>query len=162
MDAIESVGATYLRGCLGPRQMHSTVSVVTYRDDPLYPRVQRVVAAILDTGKVVAPVDGLVGLGVLAPEKLDDWRHGRIPYLEQIIDCNLTRLSRLLRILGFHAHDLNLVPSAGVYLFGGKGSRRRLLFTKSGDARVEEIYARHFVWPGKGRFHPPLHEKIAE
>jgi hypothetical protein len=69
--------------------MRSTVSVVTYRDDPLYPRVQRAVAAILDNGKVVAPVDVLVGLGLLAPEKLDDWRHGRIPYLEQIVDCNV-------------------------------------------------------------------------
>ena len=64
--------------------MRSTVSVVTYRDDPLYPRVQRAVAAILDNGKVVAPVDVLVGLGLLAPEKLDDWRHGRIPYLARI------------------------------------------------------------------------------
>ena len=147
----------------GARGRPVPVSVATYRDDPLYPRIQRAVAAILNNGKIVATVDVLVGLGLLAPEKLDDWRHGRVPYLEQSIDCNLTRLSRLLRILGFHAHDLNLIPSAGMYLFGGKGFRRRLQFTKSGDARVEEIYARHFVWPGKGPFHPPVHyEKIAE
>jgi hypothetical protein len=38
-------------------------------------------------------------MDLLTPEHLEVWRRGRIPYLEQVIDCNLTRLSRLLRIL---------------------------------------------------------------
>ena len=37
----------------------------------------------------------------------------------------------------------------------GKGSRTPLRFTKTGEARLEKIYARHFVWSGKGPFHPP-------
>jgi hypothetical protein len=88
----------------------------TYRDDPLYPRIERAVASILATGKVVAPVDVLVDMGLLAPEKLEDWRRGRVPYLEQVIHGNL--------------------------------------ITKTGDPRLEEAYARHFVWPGKGPFDP--------
>ena len=76
-------------------------------------------------------------------------------YLEAVIHCNLTRLSRLLRILRFHAHDLNLVPSATVYRRWGKGPKQRLRFTKTGDPNLEEAYARHFVWPGKGPFHSP-------
>ena len=36
----------------------------------------------------------------------------------------------------------------------GKGPKQRLRFTKTGDANLEEAYARHFVWPGKGPFHP--------
>lgn len=82
------------------------VSVETYRHDPLYPRIVRSVAALLAKGKVVAPVDVLIGMGLLAPDKLRDWCRGGVPYLEQVIDCNLTRLPRLLRILRFHAHDL--------------------------------------------------------
>ena len=54
----------------------------------------------------MAPVDVLVGMDLLRTEQLDNWRRGRVPYLERVINCNLTRLSRLLRILRFHAHDL--------------------------------------------------------
>lgn len=130
-----------------------TVSVTTSREDPLYPRIARAVAAILERGTVVAPVDVLVGMGLLAPDHLEDWRRGRVHYLEQVINCNLTRLSRLLRILRFHAHDLKLVPSVTVYTRWGKGPKRPLRFTKSGDPKLEEAYASHFVWPGKGPFH---------
>ncbi|MCP5070754.1 MAG: hypothetical protein GY946_29675 [bacterium] len=62
---------------------------------------------ILGRGKVVAPADVLLGLNLLRPEQLDAWRRGQVPYLEQVVDCNLTRLSGLLRILRFHAHDLS-------------------------------------------------------
>jgi hypothetical protein len=128
------------------------VSIATFHADPLYPKVERAVAAILKKGKVVAPVDVLVVMGLLAPGQLEDWRRGRIPYLERVIDGNLARLSRLLRILRFHAHDLNLEPSIAVYLRRGRGPRLALRFTKSGNSKLEEAYARHFVWPGKGSF----------
>jgi len=123
------------------------VSVESYRNDPLYPRIVRTVAAILARGKVVAPVDVLVGMSILEPKHLEDWRFGRVPYLEKVIDCNLTRLSRLLRILHFHAHDRKLVPSITVYKRWGKGPKQRLRFTKTGDAKLEEAYSRHFAWP---------------
>ena len=132
-----------------------TVSVDTFRDDPLYPRIARAAEQILARGKVVAPVDVLVRMHLLAPERLEDWRRGRVPYLEKLIDCNLTRLSRLLRILRFHAHDLQLVPSITVYTRWGRGPKQRLRFTKTADPRLEEAYARHFVWPGKGPYHAP-------
>ena len=132
-----------------------TLSVATYREDPLYPRVVRAVDAILRHGKVVAPVDVLVGMGLLTPEHLEDWRRGRVPYLERVIHCNLSRLSRLLRVLRFHAHDLKLVPSVTVYKRLGKGPKQGLRFTKTGDPKLEEAYVRHFVWPGKGPFHAP-------
>ena len=133
----------------------SATTVATYRDDPLYPRIERAVTRILAKGEVVAPVDVLVDMGLLAPEKLEDWRRGRVQYLEKVINCNLTRLSRILKMLRFHAHDLKLVPSVTAYRRWGKGPKQRLRFTKTGDPNLEEAYARHFVWPGKGPFHPP-------
>ena len=36
-----------------------------------------------------------------------------------------------------------------------KGPKQRLRFTKTRDPGLEKAYARHFVWPGKGPFHPP-------
>lgn len=140
----------------------STTTVVTYRDDPLCPRIERAVAAVLAKSKVVAPVHVLVGMGLLAPERLEDWRRGRVAYLEQVVNCNLTRLSRLLRILRFHAHDLNLRPSWTAYMRWGKGPKQRLRFTKTGDRRLEEAYETHFVWPGKGPFHPPASKEAAQ
>lgn len=40
-----------------------TVTVATFRSDAMFPAVERCVAAILATGKVVAPVDVMVRIG---------------------------------------------------------------------------------------------------
>ena len=88
-----------------------SVGVDTYYKDRLYPRIVRAVSAILERKDSVAPVDVLVEMDLLKVEHLEDWRFGRVPYLERVIRCNLTRLGRLLRILRSHAHDLKLVPS---------------------------------------------------
>jgi hypothetical protein len=142
-----------------PSSTKPPVSAGRFRDDPLYPRIVRAVEKLLVRGNVVAPVDVLVEMSLLRPEQTEDWRRGRVPYLEKAIDCNLTRLSRLLRILRFHAQALNLMPSTTVYVRWGKGPKQRLRFTKTGDPRLEEAYARHFVWPGKGPFHSPSSKK---
>ena len=130
------------------------VSINNYRDDPLSPRIASSVSAILQNGKVVAPVDVLIGMGLLTKEHLEDWRRRRVPYLEKVINCNLSRLSKILRILRFHAHDLKLEPSTTAYMRWGKGPKQRLRFSKTDDAKLEEAYSRHFVWSGKGSFHP--------
>jgi hypothetical protein len=97
----------------------------------------------------------IVRLGWLSAADLENWRFGQISYLERVIRYNLTRLSRLLPILGFHCHELNLTASQAAYVKWGKGRRTPLRFTKTGDAAFERMYARHFVWPGKGPSHPP-------
>jgi hypothetical protein len=135
--------------------MVKRVTVNDFRHDPMFLRVERAVAAILASGKVVAPVDVLVKMDILAPKDLEDWRFGRVPCLEHLMRGNLSRLSRLLRIFGLHCHDLNLVASQTGYVRWGKGPRTPLRFTKTGEPRLEKVYARHFVWLGKGPFHPP-------
>src|SRR5262249_1349866 len=111
------------------RRRKTAMTVASFRSDPLFPRIERAVATILRTSKIVTPIDVLVSMHLLTLEKVQDWRRGRIPYLERVIDCNLTRLSRLLRILRFHVHDLNLVPSTTDYRRHGKGRKQRLRFT---------------------------------
>jgi hypothetical protein len=136
----------------GSRRSAVHPNLETFRDDSLYPRIVRAVKEILAVGKVVTPVDVLVCMGLLAPSNLEAWRFGRVPYLERVIDCNLTRLVRILRILRMHAHDLKLIPSETDYLRWGGGRKTRLRFSKTGDSGVEAAYARHFVWPGKAGF----------
>jgi hypothetical protein len=48
-----------------------------------------------------------------------------------------------------HAHDLDLKPSLTVYKRWTKGSRPLLWFSKTGDHKIEQAYARHFVSPRK-------------
>ena len=44
---------------------NATVSVASYQNDPLYPRIVCAVAVLLEKGKVVAPVDVLAGMGLV-------------------------------------------------------------------------------------------------
>jgi hypothetical protein len=123
------------------------ISVSNYRSDKYYPRIVRAVEAILARSQVVAPIDVFVQLDLLRPADLEDWRFGRVPYLEKVIRCNLEKASRILRILRLHAHDLNMRPSQTYYKKWGKGPKIPLRFSKSRDRNIEEAYARHFVAP---------------
>jgi hypothetical protein len=124
------------------------VSVNNFRFDPMFPRIERAVAEQLAEGNVVVPVDVLVSIGLLRTDHLGAWRRGRIAYLERVITCNLSRVSRILRIMRFHAHDLDLKSSFTVYSRHGKGPRRRLRFSKTGNPNLESAYATHFVRRG--------------
>lgn len=46
------------------------VSLSTYREDCLYPRIVRATASILEQGKVFAPADELVRMDLLIPSPL--------------------------------------------------------------------------------------------
>ena len=123
--------------------MHVTIS--SYRKDKYYPRVVRAVARILARSDVVAPVDVLVEMGNLNKENLEAWRAGRVPYLERVFEGSLSKASRILRIIGFHVHDLDMVPSHATYR-ANSGRHATLRFSKSGAKAIEEAYSRHFKW----------------
>jgi hypothetical protein len=120
-----------------------------FKNDSLFPRIQRAVSAIGASGKVVTPIDVLVRMELLKPAQVEDWRLGRVAYLERVINCNLTRLGRILRILRAHALDLKLKPSHTAYCrWGKRGHKAPLRFSKSGDRKLEEAYSCHFVRKG--------------
>ena len=66
-------------------------TIADYRQDALYPRIAHAVEDLLRRGTVVTPVEVLVEMGLLTGEHLQDWRRGRVPYLERVIHCNLAR-----------------------------------------------------------------------
>ena len=123
------------------------VTVENYREDKYYPRIIKATAELLTEQGYVAPVRLFQKMELLAEQDIVAWRRGRLPYLEKAIRCNLAQASRVLRILRFHAHDLNLKPSSTVYLRKQPGNRMPLKFTKSGDKKLEEAYATHLVSP---------------
>jgi len=121
------------------------ITVENYRSDKYYPGLVRAVNSILGREDCVSPIEIFIEMGLLSVESVAEWRVGRLPFLERGIQCNLSKASRILRLLRMHAHDLNLRPSGTAYVRRTRGGRLRLRFTKSGDLKVEEAYACHFV-----------------
>jgi hypothetical protein len=122
------------------------VTVNTYRQDKYYPRVVRAVAKILSRSDVVAPVEVLMEMGNLTQKTHEAWYRGHVPYLERVFAGSLSKANRILRIIGFHVHDLNMLPRRTVYHQRGKGKNRILRFSKSGNEGVEDAYSTHYVW----------------
>lgn len=122
------------------------VTVRSYKTDKYYPRVVKAIAKVLSKSGVVAPVEVLMEMGNLSRPNHEAWRKGQVPYLERVIEGNLSKINRIIRIIGFHAHDLNMIPSHTAYHKWGKGQSRVLRFSKSGDKKLEEAYSRHYLW----------------
>ena len=124
--------------------MHK-ITIENYRIQKEYPRIVAAVAQVLARQRFVSPIDVFLGMGLLDAEDLTKWKRGGTPYLERVLRCNLSRASAILRILRFHAHDLNLGPSITSYMH----RKNALRFSKTGEGPIEEAYARHFVVIGK-------------
>lgn len=100
-----------------------------------------------------APVDVLMEVGVLPRQKYEDWRFGRVDYLERVCTANLRKLSCITRQIRVYAGKTGLKPSFcyykqwGVKKKNGQGHRPviPLRFSKSGDPEIERRYATHFV-----------------
>ncbi len=101
------------------------ITVANYLQDPYYAPIMKAVEGLLREKGFVAPLELFIRMDLLSPESVENWRRGRIPYLERVIRCNLGKASRILRILRMHAHDLDLKPSLTVYKRWTKGSSPR-------------------------------------
>jgi hypothetical protein len=97
---------------------------------------------------------------MLSEENLQAWRLGKVPYLERVIAGSLGKTNRVVRIIGLHAHDLNLPPLAPHAAGPIKHNGRPLRFCKTGERRVEEACKRVFAprvpgWKPAGKaIHP--------
>jgi len=108
-------------------------------------KVDLAMYGLIKTNGVASPVELLMAIGVLSKEKYEDWRHGRIPYLERVCQINLGKLSTVNYEIRAFARKNNLKPSWSDYRKWGKGNRTRLRFSKSGDDQIERMYATHYV-----------------
>ena len=133
------------------------ITLANYTTDTCYPKIVKAVDAALHSENFVSPIRVFIGMGLLGQPDVDEWRRGRVPYLEKVIKCNLAKANRILRILRMHAHDLKLKPSVTVYKRKNKGGKIRLQFSKSGERNLEEAYSRHFVKLGKASADKALH-----
>jgi hypothetical protein len=61
-------------------------------------RVHRAAEAALSRQKYVSAIDVLCGMGLLATPHVDDWRKGRVDFLERVIQANLSKISSSMAI----------------------------------------------------------------
>lgn len=122
------------------------ITVNTYRKDKYYPRVVKAVGKILARADVISPSEILIEMGNLSKKNYEAWCRGQVPYLERVFEGSLSKANRILRVIGFHAHDLNMLPRHTAYHQWGKGKNRILRFSKSGNPNIENAYSRHYIW----------------
>lgn len=91
-----------------------------------------------------APVDVLMDLGLLDNARYEDWRRGRVPYLEAVCMGNLHKLSAILKEMQDYARSMGWKESLSDYRQWGAKSRK-LRFSKSGNPNVENAYATHYI-----------------
>ena len=127
--------------------MNYHVSLINYKDDKYYAKVVDAVEELLSSGREFSVLDVFLKVGVLSPQRLSLWQAGKADYLERLVECNLSKANRILRIVGFHAHDLNLGKKVIFTQVNGK----KLRFTKTGIKKLEERYASNYYVIGKKR-----------
>lgn len=76
----------------------------------------------------VCSVDILLQLEYLVKKDYDDWRFGRIDYLERVCKINLSKLKLINKLIEKYSAELDLKSSWTGYNKYGKGIKRRLRF----------------------------------
>lgn len=118
--------------------------VSNYKEDKYYPKVLKAFGDILIDGSEIKPVEVFQRMHLLKSEDLENWYFGRVPFLEKVIRCNLSKVSRITRLIGFIAHDFNMGKSIHRYAKRGKGKKVVLQFSKSNIKALEQGYSTHY------------------
>ncbi len=84
-------------------------------------------------------------LNYLSNKDYDNWRFGRVEYLEKVCNTNLSKLTLINKLIRKYSTELGLKSSWTGYSQYGKGVKRRLRFSKSGEKTIEDRYATHYI-----------------
>lgn len=93
----------------------------------------------------VSVVDILLQQNYLTKKDYDDWRFGRVDYLETVCKINLSKLTLINKLIMTYSAELDLKSSWTGYNQYGKGVHRRLRFSKSVNKTIEDRYATHYI-----------------
>ena len=108
-------------------------------------KVKQITHSLISEKGFACSVDILLRLEYLTKEDYKSWRFGRIDYLEKVCKTNLNKLSLINKIISKTANELKLEQSWTGYHKFGKGESKKLIFSKSGDHKIEDAYATHYV-----------------
>jgi hypothetical protein len=120
--------------------------VTTTSSNRLEERVARAAQAALDEHDFVTAIDVFLSLGWVVPRRVDEWRQGRIPCLEEALQVAPDKISTALRLFEGWAQRRGLSPSETAYVARTR-ARPALRFSRRGDREVERAYRTHWVSP---------------
>ena len=83
--------------------------------DELKHKVHSIVSSTLMEKIYISPVELLMKIGVLSAKDYEDWRFGRVPYLEKVCKTNLSKLSFIMKELRAYALENHLKSSWTAY-----------------------------------------------
>jgi hypothetical protein len=119
---------------------------VSWSPSRLERRVAAAAAATLAGSKSVSPLDVLAQIGWLPGSLVDDWRRGRVDYLERAASVQPDKLATALRHLRRWAVREGLKPNEVAYVAATR-DRRPLRFTADGDQATERAWRTHWTRP---------------
>jgi hypothetical protein len=122
-------------------------STVALKRQDLESALSTVTTELLEEKGYICFVDVFMKLGYLSQSDYENWRFKRVSPLERVLRVNLSRLNFIMKTVRRNSLNGHLKPSMTVYNSWGKGNKRRLQFSNSGDPMIETAYATHFVQP---------------
>lgn len=108
-------------------------------------KINSIVSEVVNQKGYISSIDILIRLGYLSQTDYENWRKGKIEYLEKACQVNLGKLTTINRILRQVSGKMKLEPSWTAYNKFGKGPKMRLRFSKSGEENIEKAYSTHYV-----------------
>ncbi|TAJ09169.1 hypothetical protein DMA11_20560 [Marinilabiliaceae bacterium JC017] len=108
-------------------------------------KIKKTAHSLLFEKGYICAVDMLIKLDYLTQKDYQAWRLGKVSYLEKACKVNLSKLSTINSTTKKIAKELQLKESWTAYNQYGKGPKRRLIFSKSGDNNIEKAYATHYL-----------------
>ena len=118
---------------------------MTMNNKELEKKVKQLVSELSYLKDYVSYVDVLLKPGYITQSDYQNWRIGKIEYLEKVCDSNLHKLSTVNKFIRKFAAEWNLEASWTGYNKYGKGPKKRLIFSKSQDSKIEYAYAIHYL-----------------
>lgn len=93
----------------------------------------------------VSSIDVFTRMGLLQSVHVEDWKKGRILYLEKVIQGNLSKITRVMKTFQLWAKQRDLLARETTYLSRSRGSKRALQFSKSANPYIEKAYRTHYI-----------------
>jgi len=111
---------------------------------------QRVIStaeAFLKSQSYVTPIEVLMGIGFLQYAHVNDWRKGKIPYVEDKIQANQNKINEAMTCFQKWGQQKRLASAQAAQFLRTKGPRTELQFSESGAPNVEEFYKTYYISP---------------
>lgn len=95
-------------------------------------RVRSAAGAVMRRNSCLTYPELFIAMGILSPKHYADWKSGRVPFLERVVQSNLTKLARIITAVRRLARELNLQRRIG--------PRPKQRYSKTGVPSLEEEY----------------------